>query len=221
MATSPAEHPSAQPFVPETRSLRTLSEAAAACRGCALFEHATQTVFGNGRRNAVVVLVGEQPGDVEDRKGRCFVGPAGRVLWRCVEEAAIPREAIYVTNAVKHFKFEQRGKRRIHQRPSAAEIDACLPWLSAELAILRPPVIVALGTVALRSLLGRPLTIDAAREQELTLGDAHLVATYHPSAVLRADDPPPIEAALTEDLRRSWQLARREGGGARANAAAS
>lgn len=210
MATKSLEH-SAAPFVPETRSLRRLAAAADDCRGCPLYEPATQAVFGAGPTRASLCLVGEQPGDVEDRRGRPFVGPAGRVLWQCVEAAGVPHEAIYATNAVKHFKHEVRGKRRIHQRPTAGEIDACSPWLTAELRVLRPAVIVALGAVAVRSLLGRPVPIGEARG---TTPEAHgrpMVVTYHPSAVLRADDPRPIQQALVDDLARAWALVGQDG----------
>ena len=164
-------------------------------------------MFGAGPKRARLVLVGEQPGDVEDRRGRPFVGPAGRVLWECVEEAAIDRDDLWATNAVKHFKHEQRGKRRLHKRPDTGEIEACHPWLHAELRIIRPSVVVALGAVAGRSLTGRPVPIAASRGQHFELGDATLLVTYHPSAVLRADDrAAEVRAALVEDLVAAREL---------------
>ena len=139
------QKPSAAPWVPETSSLRELSEAAKTCEGCDLFRNATQTVFGEGGRKARVVLVGEQPGDEEDQKGHPFIGPAGRLLNKALEEAGVDRSELYVTNAVKHFKFEPRGKRRIHKKPTGVEISACRPWLEAEMRALKPDLIVCLG----------------------------------------------------------------------------
>jgi DNA polymerase len=192
----------AQPYVPTSRSITTLARAANGCKGCPLFADATQAVFGEGSRNAALILVGEQPGDHEDREGHPLVGPAGRVLWACVAEAGIERSEVYATNAVKHFKHEDRGKRRIHQRPTAEEIDACHPWLAAELNALKGQVVVALGATAVRGLLGRPLAIAANRSKRIGLGERAVVVTYHPSAVLRSDErASEIRAALVEDLR--------------------
>ncbi|MGD9998131.1 MAG: UdgX family uracil-DNA binding protein [Ilumatobacteraceae bacterium] len=205
----------AEPWVPRAKKIETLAAAATECRGCPLFLDTTQTVFGEGRRRADMILVGEQPGDVEDRRGHVFVGPAGAVLWKCLAEAGIERDRIYVTNAVKHFKHEDRGKRRIHKKPNAAEIDACHPWLAAELRVVDAPVVVAMGAVAARSLTGKSLAIAANRERDLQLDTdgrepRTLVVTYHPSAVLRADDrAAEIRAALVSDLRRARELATR------------
>jgi DNA polymerase len=199
---------SAEPFVPDSRSIRTLAEAAATCRGCDLYREAIQTVFGKGPRAASVFLVGEQPGDVEDKKGRPFVGPAGAVLWQCVEEAGIDRDVLYATNAVKHFKHEVQGKRRLHKKPGTVEIEACHPWLEAEVRALRPKVIVALGAVAARSVLGRTVGIAASRGRTFEALGAAVIITYHPSAVLRADDrAAEIRAALVADLARAVDLA--------------
>jgi uracil-DNA glycosylase family protein len=157
------------------------------CRACPLWRDATQTVFGEGPIDARIVLVGEQPGDVEDRAGHVFVGPAGRVLDEALEKAGIERRAVYTTNAVKHFKFKMRGKRRIHQRPSTAELEACRPWLEREVEELRPEVLVALGASAARSLIGRPTAIGASRGRLLgsPIFAPPVLVTAHPSSVLR------------------------------------
>jgi DNA polymerase len=193
----------AEPFVPASRRLSVLADAAAVCRGCPLYRDTTQTVFGEGRRDAPLILVGEQPGDREDMQGHPFVGPAGHVLWRCIEEAGIERSRVYATNAVKHFKHEVRGKRRLHKRPNTAEVEACHPWLRAELAAVRGRVIVALGAVAARSLVGKPVPIAKSRGKPFELDGGRVVhVAYHPSAVLRADDATAeIRAALVTDLR--------------------
>ena len=180
---------SAAPFVPRTTDLSDLARAAAACRGCDLYREATQTVFGKGPASAEAVLVGEQPGDQEDRQGAPFVGPAGEVLDRALRDAGLPRSDVYVTNAVKHFKFVRTPKRRIHQTPNSAEIAACRPWLEAELGILRPRVLVCLGASASKALLGPEFRLTRDRGRFLSSRWApKLLATYHPSAVLRADD---------------------------------
>jgi DNA polymerase len=203
-----AEVASAAPFVPATGSLAELADAAADCRGCALFRDATQTVFGAGAGDASILLVGEQPGDVEDVRGVPFVGPAGAVLWRCVEEAGLDRGSLFTTNAVKHFKHEVRGKRRIHRKPGIGEIVACHPWLEAEVRALRPRVIVALGATAARSVLGRTVPIGTNRGHVFEALGAIAIVTYHPSAVLRADDrAAEIRAALVADLARAADLA--------------
>jgi len=197
----------AQPYVPRSRSITTLARAANGCKGCPLFADATQAVFGHGPKDAPLILVGEQPGDQEDRQGHPFVGPAGGVLWSCLEQAGIERSTVFATNAVKHFKHQDRGKRRLHQRPTADEIDACHPWLAAELDILQGQVVVALGATAVRGLLGRPLPIAANRSKPIGLGDRSVIITYHPSAVLRADDrAAEIRAALVDDLRLAQSL---------------
>ena len=198
----------AEPFVPASKSLPVLREAVQACKGCPLYEDTTQAVFGEGSRSAPIMLVGEQPGDQEDKKGHVFVGPAGRVLWSCVEDAGIDRDLVYATNAVKHFKHEMRGKRRIHKKPNTDEIEACHPWIDAELKSVNAAVIVVLGATAARSLFGRTVPIAASRQQTLTVANTPAIVTYHPSAVLRADEAAAeIRAALVEDLRRARQLA--------------
>jgi uracil-DNA glycosylase len=178
----------AAPLVPERPTLPSLRDAAAGCRACDLWKTGTQTVFGEGTRNAEIVFVGEQPGDKEDLAGRPFVGPAGRVLDEALEQAGIDRRLAYVTNAVKHFKWEARGKRRIHQKPNAAELAACRPWLDAELAVVKPKVLVALGATAAQALLGRQFRVTKQRgvpvESDLA---PHVVATVHPSSILRQE----------------------------------
>jgi uracil-DNA glycosylase len=200
------KQPDATPFLPPNdRSLPALREAAQACRGCALYLHATQTVFGEGDARARVVFVGEQPGDAEDREGRPFVGPAGRVFDRALVAAGLRREVAYVTNAVKHFKFEERGKVRLHKRPKAGEVTACRPWLSAELATIRPEVVVLLGATAAQAIFGRAFRVSTERGKPLTSTLAPLViARAHPSSILRAPDDAARHAAfdaLVADLR--------------------
>jgi len=202
-------HRSAAPYVPDTTSLPALTAAARECRGCPLWDPALQTVFGEGQRAAKVMLIGEQPGDQEDRQGHPFVGPAGRVLWRCVEEAGISRADVYATNAVKHFKHEQRGKRRLHKKPNTAEVEACHPWIDAELRAIRPMVLVALGATAARSVFGRTMAIAESRGRRFEVQAIPALVTYHPSAVLRADEQAEeIRRALVDDLRlaRDWSL---------------
>jgi uracil-DNA glycosylase len=194
--------------VPEHASLRALAAAAADCRGCELFERATQTVFGAGRAHARVVLVGEQPGDVEDREGAPFVGPAGKLLDRALADAHLPRDEIYLTNAVKHFRWKSTAssKRRIHEKPAARHITACHPWLDAELAAVRPSIVVALGAVAAQSLFGPSFRVTRHRGELLDWPGAApvqaAIATIHPSAVLRAGvDRDELYAGLVADLR--------------------
>jgi DNA polymerase len=184
-------------------SLSALRKDAADCRACPLWKNATQTVFGEGPADAVVMLVGEQPGDQEDQQGHPFVGPAGRILDEALADAGIPRDRTYVTNAVKHFKWKARGKRRIHDKPSWSEVAACHPWLEGEVAALRPRAIVALGATAARAVVGRTVAITRDRGQPLDSDLAPVVvATFHPSAVLRAQDRRnELQAALTDDLR--------------------
>jgi uracil-DNA glycosylase len=194
----------ATPFVPETRSLKTLREAAATCRGCPLYAPATQTVFGEGPKRARLMLVGEMPGDREDRAGQVFVGPAGRELDQALERVGIPRGDAYVTNVVKHFKFKERGKRRIHDTPKKSEVDACMPWLREELRLVKPQVLVFLGATAAKALLGSSFRLTHSRGTELESGLApHVSATIHPAAILRAPDSAAREAereAFTRDL---------------------
>ena|SRR2546422_3628327 len=187
----PRGKPSAsQPAAPPRGAgLRTLRKMAAACRACDLWKRGTQTVFGEGVPGAAIMLVGEQPGNEEDLAGRPFVGPAGTLLDRALDAAGIERGRVYVTNVVKHFKWEPRGKRRIHQKPNAHEIAACRPWLEAEIAAVKPRVIVCLGATAAQALLGRQfrVTRDRGRLVDSPLG-VKLLATVHPSAILRAPD---------------------------------
>jgi uracil-DNA glycosylase len=179
----------AEDYVPERKSLTALREAAAGCRGCSLYRGATQTVFGEGPATAEVVVVGEQPGDQEDRQGRPFVGPAGKLLDRALEDAGIDRRKVFVTNVVKHFKFTTRGKRRIHKRPSAEEVRACSPWFEAELDAVKPKALLALGATAGQDLFGRSFRVTRERGKRLDSDLAPVVmATIHPSAILRAED---------------------------------
>jgi len=179
----------AAPLVPDRPSLKKLKEAAAGCTACPLHETGTQTVFGEGLTKARVVFVGEQPGDQEDQQGKPFVGPAGKLLDKALEDAGIDRSQVYVTNVVKHFKWQARGKRRIHQKPNWSEIAACRPWLEAELGVIEPRVLVCLGATAAQALLGRDFRVSRQRG-ELVESDLaeNVVATVHPSSILRADD---------------------------------
>ena len=180
---------SAADFLPDSLDLKKLAAAAKHCRGCELYKNATQTVFGAGQATARAVFVGEQPGDQEDLAGKPFVGPAGRLLDDVLVEVGIERRAVYVTNAVKHFKWKPSGKRRLHAKPSAREMAACRPWLEAELASIEPELIVCLGATAAQSLLGPAFRITQQRGRILKRpGLLPLLATYHPSAILRAPD---------------------------------
>jgi uracil-DNA glycosylase family protein len=190
-------------FETEYTSLKALREAAADCTRCDLYKNATQTVFGEGSPKAEIVLVGEQPGDQEDLAGKPFVGPAGQLLDKALEEAGIDRKLAYVTNVVKHFKWQPRGKRRIHQKPNAAEIAACRYWLDAELSLLEPKVLVCLGATAAQALLGRQFRVSKNRGVPVESDLAPVVmATVHPSSILRADDREAEMALFVEDLRR-------------------
>ena len=213
MARSEAP-PGAQQWVPQAAdSLDELKGAAAGCRGCELHENATQTVFGRGAADARVVFVGEQPGDVEDQQGLPFVGPAGRLLRDAVDDAGIDASSVYITNAVKHFRFELRGKRRIHQNPGPAHITACRPWLVAEFALLKPELVVVLGATAGKALLGPSFRVTKSRGQlmpwpasaqhpeDFPVAEIQAIATIHPSAVLRADDRDTAYKGLVDDLR--------------------
>jgi DNA polymerase len=195
----------ATPFLPEKRTLATLREAAAGCRGCHLWRGATQTVFGEGLKRARVMLVGEQPGDKEDLAGKPFVGPAGKELDKGLEAAGIARAEAYVTNVVKHFKFEERGRRRIHQTPKRFEIDACSPWLEEELRVVGPEALVLLGATAAKALMGSSFRLTKHRGELLDLEIAPIVtATIHPSAILRQQDDASRSAereAFADDLR--------------------
>jgi uracil-DNA glycosylase len=200
-----AEPNDATPFLPERRNLKALREAATGCRGCHLWRGATQTVFGEGRKASRVMLVGEQPGDREDRAGEPFVGPAGRELDRGLEAAGIERADAYVTNVVKHFKFEERGRRRIHQTPKRFEIDACKPWLEEELRVVKPEALVLLGATAAKALLGSSFKVTQHRGELLDSDLAPIVtATIHPSAILRGPDDATRQQereTFAEDLR--------------------
>lgn len=199
------ETDSAEPFVPARPTLPKLRSASKKCRGCRLWKFGTQTVFGEGPRDASIVIVGEQPGDQEDRSGHPFVGPSGKLLDAALEAAGVDRAKAYVTNAVKHFKWEPRGKRRIHQKPNAAELAACRPWLDAELEAVRPRVLVALGATAAQALLGRQfrVTKDRGRPVESDLAP-YVIATVHPSSILRQRTDDERQAAMDDfvaDLR--------------------
>jgi DNA polymerase len=206
MAKATGSTGSAADFMPPTRSLPALREAAADCRGCDLWKRGTQTVFGAGPRRAALMLVGEQPGHDEDLAGAPFVGPAGKLLDRALESAGVDRAQTYVTNVVKHFKWQPKGKRRIHEKPNAVEITACLPWLSAELDIVKPTVLVCLGATAAQALLGRQFKVTQKRGEwvESPLADG-VMATVHPSSILRAPDEAARRAAMArfvDDLAR-------------------
>jgi uracil-DNA glycosylase len=231
MATEPA--PGAEKFVPsEADTLDELKAAAPGCKGCELYRDATQVVFGRGAASARVVMVGEQPGDVEDQQGLPFVGPAGRLLREAVDAAGIEPGWLYITNAVKHFRFELRGKRRIHQTPDRIHIEACRPWLVSEFALLRPEVVVVLGATAAKALLGPSFRVTRQRGEVLPWPDAaqhpddfrtaplhggqevppgKLVATIHPSAVLRADNREIAFNGLVDDLKVVAGVLRRAG----------
>jgi uracil-DNA glycosylase family protein len=194
---------SAAEYLPKNHSLSALRAAAQHCEGCPLFVNATQTVFGDGKRTAKLMLVGEQPGDQEDRSGKPFVGPAGLLLHDLLREAKIEPSAIYVTNAVKHFKWIPRGKRRLHAKPTSREVKACHPWLLAEIDAVRPRAIVCLGATALQSLFGSEARVTEVLGQQLTYAEEYpLIATYHPSAVLRApaESREKMRQALLEHL---------------------
>jgi DNA polymerase len=183
-----------------------LREAAAGCRACDLWERGTQTVFGEGAVEATVMFVGEQPGDSEDVQGRPFVGPAGRLLDSALERAGIDRRKVYVTNAVKHFKWKPAGKKRLHQKPNAAEISACRPWLDAEIAVVKPRLVVCLGATAAQAILGSSFRVSVDRGRLFQVaGIGDVMATVHPSSILRAPDDETREAEMAvfvEDLRK-------------------
>ena len=195
-------YPTAAPFLPDTLSMRALRDAVQRCEGCPLFANATQAVFGEGKLRSEVMLVGEQPGDQEDVAGAPFVGPAGKLLDRALDEAGIDRGTTYVTNAVKHFKWKARGTRRIHDKPTWTETLACRPWLEAELALVKPRALVLMGATAAQSLLGKTFKVTQNRGTPLDSDLAPLVvATIHPSAVLRAENRDEMFAGLVDDLR--------------------
>lgn len=189
MVIEKAGNVSASDFLPRNRSLESLRQAAKSCKGCDLYLNATQTVFGDGPGHASVMLVGEQPGDIEDQKGEPFVGPAGRILDRALEDARISRDEVYVTNAVKHFKWIWRGKRRLHQKPSVRQVVACRPWLEVEIEVVQPDILVCLGATAAQSVIGKSVAIMKERGKfiDSVLGKLTFV-TIHPSAILRQRD---------------------------------
>ena len=195
---------SAADFLPERRTLPSLREAAQRCKGCDLWKRGTQTVFGEGMAGAEVMFVGEQPGNDEDLQGHPFVGPAGRVLDKALEAAGIDRDDVYVTNAVKHFKWEPRGKRRIHKKPNGMQIAACRPWFDEEVKAVKPRVIVCLGATAAQALLGSNFKVTQQRGRVISTGDIPIIATVHPSSILRAPDDDSRHAEMArfiEDLR--------------------
>jgi uracil-DNA glycosylase family protein len=186
---SRTEATSAAEYIPEHPTPRILRQAVQTCRGCDLYARATQAVFGEGPNSAEIVLIGEQPGDEEDRQGHPFVGPSGKLLDRALEEAGIDRSLVYVTNAVKHFKFEERGKRRLHKKPNGMEMRACRPWLEAELNLIQPQIIVCLGATAAQTIFGGTYRLTKERGQFVRNSWApHVTSTVHPSAILRAPD---------------------------------
>jgi len=205
MAGKNQEHQTATQRIPAGATLPELREMAAICKACDLWRNATQTVFGEGAENPEVVLIGEQPGNQEDLQGRPFVGPAGKILDRALEQAGIERDAVYITNAVKHFKWTRKGKLRIHKKPSAQEIEACRPWLDAEIALTRPKVVVCLGATAAQSLLGSKFRLTQHHGEFMSIPQKPpITATIHPSAVLRAPtdkDRHTMMDQLVDDLK--------------------
>jgi len=205
MATGTDTPMTAEPFLPDRISLPSLREAAKACRGCPLYLDATQTVFGKGTRSARVVLVGEQPGNDEDLAGHPFVGPAGKVLDRAMAEAGLDRKKVWLTNAVKHFKNEPRGKKRLHKRPNRYEVEVCRVWLRQEISLVKPQLILALGVTAAVALAGRPVVLSRERGRLIELADGQRgMVTTHPSSILRMPDQKARHAAfaaLVKDLK--------------------
>lgn len=198
---------SAADFIPADHSLPALAAAAAGCQGCELYQHATQTVFGEGPQSARVMIVGEVPGDQEDRQGKPFIGPAGKLLDEALAEVGFDRSQVYVTNAVKHFKWEAQGKRRLHKTPRRIEVNACKPWLESEIAAVQPKLIICLGATAAQSLLGASFRVTQQRGEILPSAfPAQVMATYHPSAILRAPTPEAraqMRSDLVADLRKA------------------
>ena len=208
MAGSKLPIVTAAPLVPPEGTWEKMHEAARTCKACGLYKTGTQTVFGEGESKARIVFVGEQPGNEEDLTGRPFVGPAGKLLDQALEDAGIDRALAFVTNVVKHFKWEPRGKRRIHAKPNQAEISACMPWLNAELALVRPDVLVCLGATAAQALLGRAFRVTRQRGEWVESPLApHVMATFHPSAILRAEDDRAEQMRLLiSDLKKVAQV---------------
>ena len=207
------EDDGARAFVPRRPTLNTLRRAVNTCQGCELYRNATQAVFGEGPRSAPLMLIGEQPGDQEDLQGKPFVGPAGKLLDRALEAAGISRDAVYVTNAVKHFRWLPRGKRRLHQRPLAGQVSACLPWLEEELKLVKPQVVLCLGATAAQALLGRDFRIGGGHGEVRQAALApRVIATAHPSSILRLRDAQERESAfgkLLADLKTATRLLKR------------
>jgi uracil-DNA glycosylase len=205
MMASPKKARGAAGFVPPSGNLQRMREAVQRCEGCELYEHATQAVFGEGPEHARVMLIGEQPGDQEDRAGKPFVGPAGEVLNRALQEAGMDRSQVYVTNAVKHFAFDERGKRRIHRTPRLSEVTACRPWMEAELEEISAEIVVCLGGTAAKAVFGPQFRLTEQRGKFLASRfSERTLATYHPAAVLRGDSPAARDALykmLLEDLQ--------------------
>jgi DNA polymerase len=205
MARKLDEYPTAEAYLPAKITLSTLRDAAAGCHGCPLYKLGTQTVFGEGRKDARVVMIGEQPGDQEDRAGKPFVGPAGKILDDALAEVGIDRDTVYVTNSVKHFKWEPRGTRRIHAKPNAREVTACKPWLTAELQVVKPQMVVCLGATAAQALMGKEFRITKSRGEIFrdTPYAPWLMATAHPSSILRVphEEREAAYRAFIDDLR--------------------
>ncbi|MFC0624505.1 UdgX family uracil-DNA binding protein [Kribbella deserti] len=199
--------PGAEPWVPAKGGLSALAGAAQECRGCDLWEGATQAVVGEGPRTARMMLVGEQPGDVEDEEGQPFVGPAGRLLDRALNEAGVDRDEVFVTNAVKHFRFTRQGKRRIHKTPAVGHIVACGPWLARERELVEPELVVILGAIAARALVGPGFKVTENRGRPIELSDGvAAIATVHPSSVLRSEERAKDFGLLVDDLRAAVRL---------------
>lgn len=213
IADQPETVPTAAPFLPSTHSLSAMRKAAQHCEGCELYKHATQVVFGEGRKEAAIFFIGEQPGDQEDLAGKPLVGPAGKLLDKAFTEVGIDRANAYVTNAVKHFRFEQRGKSRLHSKPSARHIHACRPWLEAEIQIVKPAILVCLGATAAQAILGPAFKITTGRGTLMkSAHDIRTIATYHPSALLRVPDRERYASMWSEfvsDLEKANKYAQR------------
>lgn len=215
MAEKP-KAPNAAPFVPDRPTVKKLQQAAKSCTACDLHLTGTQTVFGEGKPKSKAMLVGEQPGDSEDKAGHPFIGPAGKLLDDCLVEAGIDRDEVYVTNVVKHFKWNQEsgGKRRIHQKPNAREINACRPWLDAEIQTVKPRLIIALGATAAQTLLGKNFRVTKQRGEIVDALGSAVMATVHPSSILRAPDSETRHrerAAFVEDLKKAAKFLKKSG----------
>lgn len=209
MTDDPDQHPAVE-AIEAGASLHELEAAAKSCTSCELFKNATQTVFGEGAASARILLLGEQPGDEEDKQGEPFVGPAGAVLDKALEEAGIDMGEVYITNVVKHFRWKQGAKKRLHQKPATRHVDACRPWLEAELALVDPEVIVTLGASASQSILGNDVRVSRDRVEIFEWEGFRVIPTFHPSAALRAPEPEDrrrIRRQITEDLRRAREIA--------------